>query len=77
MACQGVYECEYDYLLTGRREIALATLEMQNKLSGLKLKGSERCNFLYIPFKALKEKKLSIFVYRTGRSNALKGSASL
>uniref|UniRef100_A0A914BXE3 Uncharacterized protein n=1 Tax=Acrobeloides nanus TaxID=290746 RepID=A0A914BXE3_9BILA len=42
MACQGVYECEYDYLLTGRREIALATLEMQNKLSGLKLKGSER-----------------------------------
>uniref|UniRef100_A0A914Y6K2 Uncharacterized protein n=1 Tax=Panagrolaimus superbus TaxID=310955 RepID=A0A914Y6K2_9BILA len=40
--CQSVYECEYDYYLTGRREIALNTLEVQTKLTELKYKGSAR-----------------------------------
>uniref|UniRef100_A0A0N5BZK0 AMOP domain protein n=1 Tax=Strongyloides papillosus TaxID=174720 RepID=A0A0N5BZK0_STREA len=42
VACQNVYECEYDYFLTGRREIAMATLEVQKKLLELKEKGSKR-----------------------------------
>ncbi|CAJ0941378.1 unnamed protein product, partial [Mesorhabditis belari] len=42
MLCQNVYECEYDYLLTGRREIALNTLEVHAKLGDLKSKGSKR-----------------------------------
>ena len=41
-ACQNVYECEYDYFLTGRREIAMNTLEVQTKLTELKYKGSVR-----------------------------------
>uniref|UniRef100_A0A1I7X810 VWFD domain-containing protein n=1 Tax=Heterorhabditis bacteriophora TaxID=37862 RepID=A0A1I7X810_HETBA len=42
VACQNVYECEYDYFLTGRREIAMNTLEVQSKLTELKHKGSNR-----------------------------------
>ncbi|KAK6025664.1 AMOP domain protein [Ostertagia ostertagi] len=42
VACQNVYECEYDYFLTGRREIAMNTLEVQSKLIELKHKGSQR-----------------------------------
>ncbi|CAD5214530.1 unnamed protein product [Bursaphelenchus okinawaensis] len=41
-ACQGVYECEYDFYMTGRREIAMLTLEMQTKLSEQKVKGTIR-----------------------------------
>lgn len=40
--CQNNYECEFDFLLTGRREIGLNTLEVQTKLSELKYKGSVR-----------------------------------
>ncbi|VDL79002.1 unnamed protein product [Nippostrongylus brasiliensis] len=42
VACQSVYECEYDYFLTGRREIAMNTLEVQSKLIELKHRGSQR-----------------------------------
>ncbi|EPB77953.1 AMOP domain protein [Ancylostoma ceylanicum] len=42
VACQNVYECEYDYFLTGRREIAMNTLEVQSKLIELKQKGTHR-----------------------------------
>uniref|UniRef100_A0A915E024 AMOP domain protein n=1 Tax=Ditylenchus dipsaci TaxID=166011 RepID=A0A915E024_9BILA len=42
VACQNVYECEYDYFLTGRREIAMSTLEVLSKLSELKAKGQIR-----------------------------------
>ncbi|CAJ0598025.1 unnamed protein product [Cylicocyclus nassatus] len=42
VACQNVYECEYDYFLTGRREIAMNTLEVQSKLLELKEKGTHR-----------------------------------
>uniref|UniRef100_A0AC35TMA4 AMOP domain-containing protein n=1 Tax=Rhabditophanes sp. KR3021 TaxID=114890 RepID=A0AC35TMA4_9BILA len=42
VACQNVYECEYDYFLTGRREIAMNTLDTQKKLLDLKDRGSKR-----------------------------------
>ena len=40
--CQEVYECIYDYFVTGRRDIALNTLENQRKMTELKWKGSAR-----------------------------------
>uniref|UniRef100_A0A1I7Z463 AMOP domain-containing protein n=1 Tax=Steinernema glaseri TaxID=37863 RepID=A0A1I7Z463_9BILA len=40
VACMGVPQCEYDYMLTGRKEIALATLEKHKAFLGLRKKGS-------------------------------------
>lgn len=40
--CQSIYECEFDYFLTGRREIAMWTLEIQSKWTEIKFKGSQR-----------------------------------
>lgn len=42
VTCQSMYECEFDYFLTGRREIAMWTLEVQSKLTEVKFKGSQR-----------------------------------
>lgn len=42
MTCQNMYECVYDFFLTGRREIALWTLEIMNKMFELKYKGTKR-----------------------------------
>lgn len=37
--CQGVPSCEFDYLLTGRREIGLDTLIFEKKVEEIKTKG--------------------------------------
>lgn len=52
-ACQNIYECEYDYFLTGRREIAMATLSVQSKLAELKHKGSVRRECTEITIRSL------------------------
>lgn len=46
IACQGVISCEYDYLLTGRREFALETLAIEKKNEEVKREGEKRRNFL-------------------------------
>ncbi|TKR68245.1 hypothetical protein L596_024251 [Steinernema carpocapsae] len=40
VACMGVPPCEYDYILTGRKEIALSTLNKHKAFLGMKKKGS-------------------------------------
>ena len=37
--CQGIPACEYDYLMTGRREIGLDTLGFEKKFEDYKHKG--------------------------------------
>lgn len=34
--CQGIPSCEFDYLLTGRREIGLDTLMFEKKVEEIK-----------------------------------------
>lgn len=51
--CMGVATCEYDYILTGKKEIALATLAQQKEFLGLRKRGIKKCeppclNFVYI-----------------------------
>ncbi|CAJ0931492.1 unnamed protein product, partial [Mesorhabditis belari] len=40
VACQGLPECEYDYIMTGRREVGLQTMEKQKNFLSLSKKGS-------------------------------------
>ena len=40
--CQGVPSCEYDYMTSGRKEIALDTLSDEKKFEGVKLRGEKR-----------------------------------
>ncbi|CAJ0946455.1 unnamed protein product, partial [Mesorhabditis belari] len=40
--CQGVPSCEYDYLMSGRRELALETLDSERKFEQFKKKGEVR-----------------------------------
>uniref|UniRef100_A0A1I7X045 Mucin-4-like C8-3 domain-containing protein n=1 Tax=Heterorhabditis bacteriophora TaxID=37862 RepID=A0A1I7X045_HETBA len=42
-ACQGTPQCEYDYILTGRREIGLTTLRNQKNFFALQKTGSKQC----------------------------------
>ncbi len=41
--CQGTPACEFDFLMTGRREFAIETLETERKFEGLKEKGEVIC----------------------------------
>lgn len=42
-ACHDDYECIYDYFLTGRREVAMHTLQIQAMLANRKFRGSKQC----------------------------------
>lgn len=48
VACQGSPSCEFDYILTGRREIALDTLDTEKKLEGSKRDGEMMCTCVLI-----------------------------
>lgn len=41
--CQGVPSCEFDYLLTGRREFGLDTLAFEKRSEYIKMKGEQKC----------------------------------
>ncbi|KAJ1347919.1 hypothetical protein KIN20_003099, partial [Parelaphostrongylus tenuis] len=40
--CQGIPQCEYDYIMTGRREIGLTTLRKQNNFLAIQRSGSKQ-----------------------------------
>ncbi|VDM57286.1 unnamed protein product [Angiostrongylus costaricensis] len=40
--CQGIPQCEYDYIMTGRREIGLATLQKQKNFLAIQRSGSKQ-----------------------------------
>ncbi len=48
MFCQGMQSCEYDYVVTGRREIALDTMTTENMFLGMKEISEQHCNVLEI-----------------------------
>lgn len=39
----GIAECEYDYMMTGRREVALETLQKRKEFAGIRRRGSKLC----------------------------------
>lgn len=41
VACMGIPECEYDYMMTGRREVALETLQKRKEFMGVQRRGSK------------------------------------
>ncbi|VDO81899.1 unnamed protein product [Heligmosomoides polygyrus] len=41
--CQGITECEYDYMMTGRREIGLTSLMKQKNFFAMQKSGSKQC----------------------------------
>lgn len=42
VTCQGLPECEYDFVLTGRREFGLDTLDFQKKFERIKERGERK-----------------------------------
>lgn len=38
----------YDYFVTGRKEVAIETLEAEKKFLGLKAEGEKLCKFIFI-----------------------------
>lgn len=41
----GIPECEYDYMMTGRREVALETLQKRKEFMGVQRRGSKLRKF--------------------------------
>uniref|UniRef100_A0A915KYB4 Sushi domain-containing protein n=1 Tax=Romanomermis culicivorax TaxID=13658 RepID=A0A915KYB4_ROMCU len=39
--CQGIYECQYDYIMTGMREVGINSMNVMFKLENLKARGSK------------------------------------
>jgi hypothetical protein len=46
-ACANDLVCQYDYILTGRREVAGTTLRIQNQFVDAQRQGSIRCNYTF------------------------------
>ena len=42
--CQGIPQCEYDYITTGRREIGLTTLRNQKNYNNMQRAGTKQRN---------------------------------
>ena len=44
--CQNNPECEYDYIMTGKKEIGLTTLRRQKQFMALQKTGSKQCEYI-------------------------------